>query len=158
VPAHLLHGRLVRVQIHLRDRGADLLFEAGDPVSQALQLPPALKDHTELIGRERLGKIVEGAAAHRLDRRGDARMGRDDHHCQARRLAQQQREQCHPLLAPQPQIEEGEVEALLAQQRERLLAGAGFAHCMSHALQRRPQCSPQACFVVDQQQVHESLS
>ena len=55
----------------------------------------------KLVGRERLGQIIERPAPHRLDRRLDRGVGRDDHHVQPGGQGQQPR-QAGPSPAPGP--------------------------------------------------------
>jgi hypothetical protein len=82
--------------------------------------PPHEVQH--LLVLERLGHVVEGALAHGLDRRLDRRVGGDHHHRQVRVEDLDLRQQLEPGAVRQHEVEQDDVELLVAQQ---LHAGGG---------------------------------
>ena len=150
----LRHGRLVRLEVRFRGGRAHLVAQPGDFLLQLADAGPALQHQTQLIGSERLGKVIEGAAAHRLDGRIDAGKGRHHDHAHARGVCPQEGQQVHALFAAQAQIEEHQVELVPAHLLPRLLTAGSLGNRVAHAFQRDPQRPSQTDFIIDQQQVH----
>ncbi len=70
----------------------------------------AVQDVTKLVWRERFGQIVEGPAAHGLDRRLDRGECRDDDHVQTWRQPQQPRQQFQAKLLAQAKVQQRHIE------------------------------------------------
>ena len=150
----LPHRRLRGLQVRLGDDRADLLLEVRDVRLEAAEAGDAVEDEAELVGRERLGQVVERAAPHRLDRRLDGGVGGDDDDGQARCQPEECRQEVQPFLLAEAKVEEGDLEEAVA---EDFLGGgavARLADAVAHRLEGEAQGLAQAGVVVDQEGVH----
>ena len=87
-PAHRVEGGLergrARGQLQLGHGVRELAFEVAHLAHERAPLGRALDQVADLGGRERLGQVVDGAAAHRLHRGVDGGVGGDDDDVEAR--------------------------------------------------------------------------
>jgi hypothetical protein len=104
---------------------------------------------TDLRGRERLGQVVAGATAHRLDRGVDGRVGGDDHDVEAGVLRHQPRDEIQPGALGELEVHEGQVEHLARRMCERGLRVGGQADGAARALESEGQRRSDVLLVVD---------
>ncbi len=109
------HGRFHGQEVGFRDNRADLLFQLFDVRLQAADSYDAFEHPSNFIRGERFGKKVERPAPHGFDRRLDRGVGGDDHHRQPGGQSQQRQEHVEPFLAPQFEIEKGDVKQAVPQ-------------------------------------------
>ncbi len=150
--------RLLRLQVGLGHHRAHLVFQLVHPRRQPPHFHRAVQCHAQPVGRERLGQVVEGAAPHRLDGGLDGSVRGDDDDVQPGCQPQQFRQQVEPLLARQPQVEEGDVEQAVAEQLQCLRGIDRLGGVVAHRLKRQPQRPAHAGVIVDDQEVHGSLA
>ncbi len=98
----LTHLRLARLEVHLGHDRADLLLQLVHLGLQPPHVGDPVEDHAKLIRRKRLGQVIEGPTPHGLDRRFDGGIGRDDHHVESGRQAEQTRQEVQTLFLSQP--------------------------------------------------------
>ena len=94
---------------------------AGEP----LGLERAPHHEPDLFHPERLGEVVVGAGADRLDRGLDGREGGEDEHGHAVLDNGHPLEHAHPVQVGHPEVDEGEVEGLPFGELDALLAAGG---------------------------------
>ncbi len=104
---HALHRLAADDEIAERQRPLGPLLDAADLSRQRLDLHGAVDRHFEPLGRGRLDDEVDGAEAHRVDRRVD-RAVRGLHDDRRDRLALQPLEHRHAVDAGHDEIEEDE--------------------------------------------------
>ena len=150
----LAHGAVLGLQINLGHDAADLFFQLVDVRLQLPDVPDAVQDVAELVGRKRLGKIIEGPSAHGLDRRLNRGERGDNHNAQPGRQTQHPRQQFKAKLFAKAKVQQRRIERAAAEQRQGLFAVAGVGRVMSEQFQRSPDRAAEARIVVNYQDVH----
>jgi hypothetical protein len=115
-------------------------------------------DQKNLVGLERLGDVIEGAAANRFNRRVDGGVGRDDHDLEPWRGREEKGAQIHPALGSQPEVDECQVKRLQCRFRLSILGGADRRHAVAACLQAHRQRLANVRFIVDHQNVQRGCS
>ena len=151
---HRVHGGRAAGDLDVRDLLGQAPLELGDLGGQVPLGPELLDQVANLRGRERLGQVVPGAPAHRLDRRLDGAVGGDEDDPQVGLLAEELGEQVEAALGPQRQVDEGQVVGLAAQRRQRGFAGADRQRLGAQPLEADGQRGTDVLFVVDDQDAH----
>lgn len=119
---------------------------------EPLRLDHSMSSQTDLIRCERLGHVVDSAAANRIHSAFDRRVRRDDDHPDIRLTRQNLRQQLDACLGAQPQIQEHHVEVSPVQGRERGAARRDAQHARPGRLETEPQRLAHAGIIVN----HES--
>jgi len=103
----------------------------------------------DLGRRERLGQVVDGAAAHGFHRGVDGRVGGDHDDVQSGALRHELRDEVEPRSLRQLEVDQGEVEGLARGLGERGFGGGGQPHRASDRLQGEGERGPDVLLVVD---------
>ena len=148
------HGRLGGLQVGLGDEIPDLLFEFINVRLQPAHVYAAVQYQTKLIGRVRLGEIVERATAHCFDGGGDSRIGRDDHDVQSRHQPQQRGQEIESLVPTQAEIQERHLKLPASEQLQRLSGIVRLGNLVIHGFEGDAQCLAQTRFVVNNYNIH----
>ena len=121
---HRAHRRRARIEIDLGRLGLQPILEA-DQLGRRRALRLRLLDQVaDLRGRERLGQVVPGAAADRLDGGLDRRVGRDHDDDEVGVLGEQLGDQVEAALLTEAQIQEHEIEGRARHRIQRRRRGA----------------------------------
>ena len=102
----------------------DDALQPGDFLLEYAELKHTLADQPHLCGGEGFGEIVERAEFHRLDGIVDRAMGGDHDHLDPGALCHQPGNEIQAERGTQSQIDEGQIEGVLASLIERILGVA----------------------------------
>ena len=151
----LLHGGHLGLQVGFGDDRTHLFLELFDMRLQPPHFPHAIEHEADLGGREGLGQIVDGPAAHGFDGRLDRGIRRDGDDRQPGSQSQQDRQHIEPVLLSQSEIKKHDVEEHVADKFLGLRGVAGFEVTRwPIVLSANRSDFLQAHFIVDQQDIH----
>ncbi len=150
----LPHRRVRGVQVGFRHDGPDLLLQLLDMRLETAHPRDSIQYQSQLFRRVGFGEVIVSPAPHRLDGGSDGGVGGDHDDLKAGGQPQELGQHLQPLLAPQSEIQERHIEAAIPQQVQRLRAVAGLGDLMVHGFQGDVQRTPQARFIVNNQNVH----
>ena len=152
-----MHRRLGRGQIDLGRFVGQLRLELPDPLFELPGVAHLLQYLADLLRREGFRDEIEGAAAHRLDRRGDVGEGGEHDHRQPGRRLQQLVHHRQPVLSAELHVEEADVEALGLDEFEGARPGGRLHRLVAGGLYRNRRGPADTGFVVDNQNAHNTL-
>jgi hypothetical protein len=149
---HLLHPRALRhhlIEPASRVALGQLLAQVLVLAEQPLALLRLAQDQHHLVGLERLGDVVVGAALHRLERHVERAERRHHDHRRAQPALADLVDQRQPVELRHPDVREHHVVGAASQLRERLLRRAHRGRLVALAREQHHQHVAQPLFVVD---------
>jgi hypothetical protein len=139
-----LVGRGTRVAAGLRPQRADFLGQGALPQR-------SLQGQHDLVEIERLGEVVIGSPAHRLDGGGRPAQGGDDDDRQVGQLRAQLRQDLHAVAAGHLEVEQDGVRRLLGDLGQRLSAVGRLQGLIALGSQEEHEIAPDGPVVVGHQ-------
>ena len=150
----LLHRLALADQVVEPEALAELLLQVPVLGGEPPLVQPLADGEHHLFVLERLGDVVEGPLAHRLDGALDRGEGGDHHHHQVGIAPADLAQHLHAVHAGEHEVEEDEVDLLPLQDRQPLLAGGGGERRVPLLADEHGQDVLENLFVVDDQDVH----
>ena len=132
-------GRAARLKERRLPAFVQFFLQLRQATPEALGLDHAMSGQPDLIGRERLGNVVDRATPDRVDGAFDGGVRGDDDHAHIRLTRQDLGKQLEAGIGTQPQIQKHHVEVPAVQGLERGATRRDAQHARTGSLQAEPQ-------------------
>jgi hypothetical protein len=151
---HAAHSGIVRLDARPRNLAADPILQVRDAVFEPPDPGHPLQDRSNLARCKRFGQIIERPPAHRVHRRFQARVCRDNHARQPRRLGADRLQQIQPGFVPEPEIHQGRIIRRALRETQGRVRCPDIIDSVPGRLGGQTQRVPDVRLVIDDQDSH----